>query len=125
MVPGRSVKAAATQGFKHVLPTTVAKIESGERWVRLAEANALADVFEVSVDVLLGEQRTRRTIRRTRCACWPMPRTGRRTSVYEIAATLAEQLHDMRGMRRCRPTATAPGMRCETRTRHYSASLDR
>jgi hypothetical protein len=35
-------------------PTTVAKIESGERAVRIDEATAIADLFEVSVDTLLG-----------------------------------------------------------------------
>ena len=37
--------------------------------------------------------------------------------VHDIAATLAERLHDVKGTRRCRPRANAPGMRCVTRTR--------
>jgi transcriptional regulator with XRE-family HTH domain len=42
------------RGLEHIYPTTVAKIESGERAVRIDEATAIADLFEVSVDVLLG-----------------------------------------------------------------------
>jgi transcriptional regulator with XRE-family HTH domain len=42
------------RGLEHIYPTTVAKIESGERAVRIDEATAIADLFEVSVDSLLG-----------------------------------------------------------------------
>jgi transcriptional regulator with XRE-family HTH domain len=42
------------RGLEHIYPTTVAKIESGERAVRIDEATAIADIFEVSVDALLG-----------------------------------------------------------------------
>jgi transcriptional regulator with XRE-family HTH domain len=42
------------RGLEHIYPTTVAKIESGERAVRLDEAAAIADLLGVSVDVLLG-----------------------------------------------------------------------
>ena len=42
------------RGFEHIYSTTVAKIESGERAVRIDEAAALADLFDVSVDALLG-----------------------------------------------------------------------
>jgi transcriptional regulator with XRE-family HTH domain len=37
-----------------VYPTTVAKIEAGERAVRVDEIVAVADIFDVSVDALLG-----------------------------------------------------------------------
>ena len=36
--------------------TTIAKIEAGRRSVRINEAVALADLFEVSVDALLGRR---------------------------------------------------------------------
>lgn len=36
--------------------TTIAKIEAGRRSVRINEAVALADIFEVSVDALLGRR---------------------------------------------------------------------
>ena len=42
------------RGLEHIYSTTVAKIESGERAVRIDEATAIADLFEVSVDALLG-----------------------------------------------------------------------
>lgn len=47
-------KLLQRRGLEHIYPTTVAKIESGERAVRIDEATAIADLFEVSVDVLLG-----------------------------------------------------------------------
>jgi transcriptional regulator with XRE-family HTH domain len=37
-----------------VHPTTVAKIEAGERAARIDEIAAVADIFEVSLDMLLG-----------------------------------------------------------------------
>ena len=42
------------KGIKGIYPTTIAKIESGERAVRIDEAAALADLFEMSLDSLLG-----------------------------------------------------------------------
>ncbi|OBI77011.1 helix-turn-helix transcriptional regulator [Mycobacterium sp. E740] len=47
-------KLLQDKGIGSVYPTTVAKIEAGERAVRIDEATALADIFEVSVDALLG-----------------------------------------------------------------------
>ncbi|MGO9154344.1 helix-turn-helix transcriptional regulator [Mycobacterium sp.] len=47
-------KLLQRRGLEHIYPTTVAKIESGERAVRIDEAAALADLFGVSVDALLG-----------------------------------------------------------------------
>ena len=42
-----------------VYPTTVAKIEAGERAARIDEVVAVADVFGVSVDALLGRSARR------------------------------------------------------------------
>lgn len=47
-------KLLQDRGIASVYPTTVAKIEAGERAVRIDEATALADIFDVSVDALLG-----------------------------------------------------------------------
>jgi transcriptional regulator with XRE-family HTH domain len=47
-------KLLQRRGLEHIYPTTVAKIESGERAVRIDEAAALADLFDVSIDALLG-----------------------------------------------------------------------
>jgi len=43
-------------GLKGFYATTVAKVESGERAVRIDEAAALADLFDVSVDALMGRK---------------------------------------------------------------------
>lgn len=43
-------------GLKGIYPTTIAKIESGERAVRIDEAAALSKVFEVSLDALVGRK---------------------------------------------------------------------
>lgn len=47
-------KRLQAKGLQHLLPSTVAKIENGDRAVRIDEANALADLFAVSLDELLG-----------------------------------------------------------------------
>lgn len=47
-------KVLTDKGINGVYPTTIAKIESGDRAVRIDELAAIADVFSVSVDVLLG-----------------------------------------------------------------------
>ena len=44
------------KGIKGIYPTTIAKIESGERAVRIDEAATLADLFEVPLDALLGRR---------------------------------------------------------------------
>jgi transcriptional regulator with XRE-family HTH domain len=49
-------KMLGDTGIKGIYPTTVAKIESGERAVRIDEATALADLFEVPLDALLGRK---------------------------------------------------------------------
>ena len=47
-------KRLQRKGLEQVYASTVAKIESGDRAVRISEATGLADLFEVSVDALLG-----------------------------------------------------------------------
>jgi transcriptional regulator with XRE-family HTH domain len=42
------------RGIQPMHPTTVAKIEAGDRSVRINEAVGIADLFEVPVDSLLG-----------------------------------------------------------------------
>ena len=37
-----------------VHPTTIAKIEAGDREVKISELDAMADTFDLSVDALLG-----------------------------------------------------------------------
>ena len=47
-------KLLQAKGIKRIYPTTIAKIEYGERPAKLDEAIALADVFGVSLDALVG-----------------------------------------------------------------------
>jgi transcriptional regulator with XRE-family HTH domain len=47
-------KRLRAKGLRHIIPSTVAKIETGARAVRAVEVNALADLFGVTVDNLLG-----------------------------------------------------------------------
>ena len=44
------------KGINPMHPTTVAKIEAGDRSVRINEAVGIADLFEVSLDSLLGRK---------------------------------------------------------------------
>jgi transcriptional regulator with XRE-family HTH domain len=44
------------RGIQPMHPTTVAKIEAGDRSVRINEAVGIADLFEVPVDSLLGRK---------------------------------------------------------------------
>jgi transcriptional regulator with XRE-family HTH domain len=46
----------SAKGIAPMHPTTLAKIEAGTRSVRINEAVAIADLFDVSLDVLLGRQ---------------------------------------------------------------------
>lgn len=49
-------KLLRSKGLDHILASTVAKIESGERAVRIDEAAAIADLLEVGLDALLGRK---------------------------------------------------------------------
>jgi transcriptional regulator with XRE-family HTH domain len=49
-------KKLSDHGIQPMHPTTVAKIEAGERSVRINEAVGIADLFEISLDSLLGRK---------------------------------------------------------------------
>ncbi len=49
-----------SKGIDNMHSTTVAKIESGEREVKLDEAAAIADLFEMSLDALVARGSTKR-----------------------------------------------------------------
>jgi transcriptional regulator with XRE-family HTH domain len=49
-------KMLLDKGIQPMHPTTVAKIETGDRSVRINEAAAIADLFNVSLDSLLGRE---------------------------------------------------------------------
>jgi transcriptional regulator with XRE-family HTH domain len=83
------------RGLEHIYSTTVAKIESGERAVRIDEATAIADLFEVSVDVLLG-----RNVERSRDLAYTLRAvqdTARQSSqqTAAIADILGDSLVDL------------------------------
>jgi transcriptional regulator with XRE-family HTH domain len=42
------------RGLPHIVPSTISKIESGDRAVRIDEAAGFADLFGTSTDTLLG-----------------------------------------------------------------------
>ena len=73
-------KLLQRKGFEHIYASTVAKIEYGERAVRIDEATAIADLFEVSVDVLLG-----RNVERSRDLAYTL------RAVQKIARQSAQQ----------------------------------
>jgi transcriptional regulator with XRE-family HTH domain len=83
------------RGLEHIYPTTVAKIESGERAVRIDEATAIADLFEVSVDVLLGRNVDRRLD--LNYALRAVQNTARQSAqqMAAIDATLSDSLADL------------------------------
>ena len=49
-------KMLSDKGIDGIYPTTIAKIEAGDRAVRIDELLAIADLFEVSLDGLLGRR---------------------------------------------------------------------
>lgn len=51
-----TAKMLSANGIQPMHPTTIAKIEAGDRSVRINEAVGIADLFEVSLDALLGRQ---------------------------------------------------------------------
>lgn len=56
-------KLLRRKGLESVYATTIAKIESGDRAVRINEAEALADLFELSIDALLGRTAPKTDVR--------------------------------------------------------------
>lgn len=53
-------KRLQEKGIDSMYPTTVAKIEAGEREVKLDEATAVADLFEMSLDELVARDSNKR-----------------------------------------------------------------
>ena len=47
-------KCCRTTGIQPMHPTTIAKIEAGTRSVRINEAVGIAELFEISLDTLVG-----------------------------------------------------------------------
>ena len=79
-------------------PTTVAKIEAGRRSVRINEAVAIADLFEVSVDALLGRQEsddTTLTFAMTTLMDYVRDAEGQILQAQHAAADIDDQLENI------------------------------
>jgi transcriptional regulator with XRE-family HTH domain len=88
-------KRLQAKGLEHIISSTVAKIESGDRAVRIDEANALADLFAVSVDELLGRSPAGTDL------VWVASRLlglARNTAerIGGVSETIADELQDVR-----------------------------
>jgi transcriptional regulator with XRE-family HTH domain len=77
--------------------TTIAKIEKGDRSVRIDEAAGIADLFEVSLDVLLGRNRDENRSGFVWMAA-QLQSLARKSAndVDGLSETLADELPDMR-----------------------------
>jgi transcriptional regulator with XRE-family HTH domain len=78
--------------------TTIAKMEAGDRTVRIDEATAIADLFKVSLDSLLG-----RTARVENDPTYPLRALGDKAqrSISEVGAidrAFRDRLIDVRGL---------------------------
>lgn len=78
-------KLLTDKGIGGIFTTTIAKIELGERPAKLNEAAALADVFGVSLDALIG-----RRPRRSGDKSLPLNALAKRTEGTAIAADALE-----------------------------------
>jgi transcriptional regulator with XRE-family HTH domain len=78
-----------------VYPSTIAKVEAGDRAVRIDELTAIADVFGVSVDTLLGRKaKSRRDLRYLLDALTDAVFLSR-TELHRTANTLQDRLEDI------------------------------
>lgn len=83
-------------GVNPMHPTTIAKIESGQRSVRINEAVGIAELFEASIDSLLG-RKPGTQISEVEYALRLMRDTARQSSqqVFTALETIHEQLDDL------------------------------
>lgn len=78
--------------------STIAKIEAGRRSVRINEAVAIADLFEVSVDALVGRQQpddTTLTFAMANLSGYSQDARRRISQVYEVGAAIDDILEDV------------------------------
>lgn len=88
-------KQLASKGIDGVYPTTVAKIEAGDRAVRIDELAALADLFGVTVDALLGRNTPKGELEWVFKTLQPLARdTAER--IAAVSDTIADELADAR-----------------------------
>lgn len=83
-------------GVEPMHPTTVAKIESGQRSVRINEAVGIAELFEASVDSLLG-RKPGAQINELEYSLRLLRDTARQSSqqIFTAMETIREQLDDL------------------------------
>ncbi|MGA9676020.1 MAG: helix-turn-helix transcriptional regulator, partial [Mycobacterium sp.] len=78
------------KGFASTYPTTIAKLEAGERAARIDEIVAIAELFDVSLDTLLGHAAERGTDKDFLVSA--LAEVGLR-SLWQITSTVTELRH--------------------------------
>ena len=88
-------KMLDANGIQPMHPTTIAKIEAGDRSVRINEAFGIADLFRLPIEVLVGRAPDRQSDQKyaVRALVTGADRSARQ--VRDAAGTLLKGLHDM------------------------------
>jgi transcriptional regulator with XRE-family HTH domain len=88
-------KRLAAMGIDNMHPTTVAKIEAGDREVKLDEAAAMADLYGLPLDTLLGRRpKGARDLYYVLGALTDAAFTAR-TELHRVSKTLRDRLEDI------------------------------
>jgi transcriptional regulator with XRE-family HTH domain len=90
-------KILSDSGINPMHPTTIAKIEAGDRSVRINEAVGIATVFRVSLDRLLSRRASGAQLNDVAYTLRVLRGTARQSTqqVWATAESLREQLEDM------------------------------
>jgi transcriptional regulator with XRE-family HTH domain len=83
------------RGVDGIYATTIAKIEAGDRAVRIDELTAMADIFGVSVDTLLGRKRSAQRDLYSLLDALTNAVFLARTELHRTAKTLQDRLEDI------------------------------
>jgi transcriptional regulator with XRE-family HTH domain len=88
-------KRLTAMGIDSMHPTTVAKIEAGDREVKLDEAAAMADLYGLPLDTLLGRRpKGKRDLHYVLGALTDSAFTAR-TELHRVSKTLRDRLDDI------------------------------
>ncbi|WP_175611255.1 helix-turn-helix domain-containing protein [Mycobacterium sp. SP-6446] len=88
-------KRLTAMGIDNMHPTTVAKIEAGDREVKLDEAAAMADLYGLPLDTLLGRRpKGVRDLHYVLGALTDAAFTAR-TELYRVSKTVRDRLDDI------------------------------
>jgi transcriptional regulator with XRE-family HTH domain len=130
----RVAKLLSDKGIDSIFTTTIAKIELGERPAKLNEAAALADVFGVSLDALIGRRRLRSGDKSLPLNALAKRTTGTAVAADALEAGLREHLDELQeftlrrdeaaAVTECERAAEALGA-AATVTRRAAAKLQR